>query len=321
MVELLENFSLREKKVLKKGTIHKIGLIGCGTMGQEIVRIVSQAGMEVIFIDTSDERIKDIFQNIDEQLDAVINRWGLTKSEKKSILSRIKGSVDYKDIHDCNIIIETIHSRRLGTSIVDRQEIFKKVESYVSEDTVIASNVSTLMISDLASVLKHPERAVGLHFIYPANKTKLVEVAKGVKTSDEAYELVLKFAQLIGKSVIKVSESPGNISTRLIVTLINEACETLMEGVASVDSIDETMKMGFGMQFGPFELADQIGLDKMLKWMNNLYEEFGEHKFKPSPILKRLVRANYTGISSGRGFYIYDKEDIKGVGIKLSEIK
>ena len=109
----------------------------------------------------------------------------------------------------------------------------------------------------------------------------------------------LKFAQLIGKSVIKVSESPGNISTRLIVTLINEACETLMEGVASVDDIDDTMKRGFGLQFGPFEMADQIGLDKMLKWMNNLYEEFGEHKFKPSPILKRLVRANYNGISTG----------------------
>ena len=192
MSEILENFSLREKKVQKKGTIQKVGLIGCGSMGQEIVRIVSQAGLEVIFIDVSKQRISEIFENIDEQLDTVINRWGLTKGEKKSILSRITGSVDYNDIKNCNIIIETIHSRKLGTSVAERQEIFKKVEAHVADDAVITSDVSTLMISDLASVLKHPERAVGLHFIYPATKTKLVEVAKGVKTSDEAYELVLE---------------------------------------------------------------------------------------------------------------------------------
>ncbi len=320
MTVSLEDFSLSKKKSQEKGSIHKVGIIGCGVMGQEIARIVSQAGMEVTFIDISEDRVKTVMQRINDQLDEIINRWGMTKSEKKSILTRIKGSTDYKDVSDCDLIIETIHSKKIGTSLGIRQEVFKNVEKVIRKDTLITSNVSTLMISDLASVLKHPERAVGIHFLHPASKTKLIEVVKGVKTSKEAYDKTLVFAKMIGKKVIEVNESPGNISTRLIVTLINEACETLMEGVASVECIDMTMKRGFGMQNGPFEMADQIGLEKLLKWMNNLYEEFGEHKFKPNPIIKRLVRANYLGKTTGIGFYKYDGNTAKGITIKCSEI-
>jgi 3-hydroxybutyryl-CoA dehydrogenase len=320
MAEALEDYSLSEK-IIRKGYLQKVGIIGCGSVGQEIARLVSQYGIEVVFIDQSIELVRQIMLSINNQLDEIINKWGLTGSEKRAILSRIKGSVDYNDIRDCNLIIETISSNKPGSSIELRKEVFRKIETYVSEDTVITSNVSTLMITDLAAVLQHPERAVGLHFLTPASRVKIVEVTKGLRTNEQSYEFVCRFAKMIDKKVITINESPGNISTRLIVTLINEACEALMEGVASVQSIDEVMKLGFGLQFGPLELADKIGLDKILKYMDNLYQEYGLHKFKASPIIKRLVRANNLGRKTGKGFYKYEDGKMISQSITCTEIK
>lgn len=250
----------------------------------------------------------------------IIDRWGLTESEKRAILSRIQGTTDYSKIAECNLVMETISSNKPGTSLELRKEVFRKIEEHVSPDAVITSNISTLMISDLSSTLKYPERAVGLHFMIPPT-VKVVEVVKGLRTSEEAYDFVCRFAKMIGKKVVTVNESPGNISTRLIVTLINEACEVLMEGVASIENIDDTMKIGYGLQFGPFELADRIGLDKILKYMDNLYQEFGLQKFKASPIIKRLVRANNLGRKTGKGFYKYERETKVSQNITCTEIK
>lgn len=318
--EVLEDYAL-EKKVKKKGGLKKVGIIGAGTMGQDISVIISKQGIDVIFIDLTEERIDEIFSEISLRLNEIINKWGMTKSEKRAIISRISGSVDYNDISDCDLIIESINTKKAGSSREQRQSVFRKIESVVSRDAVIASNTSTMMISDLAQVLEYPDRAVGLHFITPAITVKIVEVVKGVKTSDKSYEFVVKFAKLIGKKPIIVHESPGNISTRLIATIINEACETLMEGIASTTCIDTTMKKGYGMQFGPFEMADRIGLDKMVKWMENLYEEFGDQKFKPSPILKRLVRSGFYGKTSGSGFYHYENGLATSETITYPEIK
>jgi 3-hydroxybutyryl-CoA dehydrogenase len=320
MSEVLEDYALHEK-LQRKGSLQRVGLIGCGSVGQEITRIISRAGIDVVFIDVSMERVTEIFLSINQQLDEIIDRWGLTESEKRAILSRIRGSIDYNDIKNCNLIIETISSNKPGSSIELRKDIFKKIEEYVSVDTVITSNISTLMISELASVLKHPERAVGLHFMVPPSQVKIVEVVKGLNTNQNSYEFVCRFANMIGKKVITVNESPGNISTRLIVTLINEACEALMEGVAQIESIDDTMKFGYGLKFGPFELADRIGLDKILKYMDNLYMEFGLQKFKASPIIKRLVRANNLGRKTGKGFYTYQNEKKIGQNITSTEIR
>jgi len=319
--ESLEDFSLSKSIQKKKSQLQKVGIVGCGTMGQEIAYLVSKAGIELHFVDLSDEIVARIFQEIEAQLDEVIAHWGLTVSEKKAILSRITGSSDFRDLADCDLIIETINSRKPGTNLEIRKEVFQKVEAVVREDTVIASNTSTLMISELAQVLRHPERAVGMHFISPATDVKIVEVVKGVKTSDEAFELVLKFARMVGKKVIHLSESPGIISTRLIVTLINEACNILMEGVACLQAVDETMKLGYGLQFGPFEMADRIGLDKVLKWMDNLYMEFGEKSYKASPIIKRLVRAGYLGRKTGTGFYKYENGKTVAQTISCAEFK
>jgi 3-hydroxybutyryl-CoA dehydrogenase len=321
MAETLEDFALNHKAPRKKGSIHKVAVIGCGSMGQEITRIIAQHGMEVIFIDLTEERIKEVYREIDQQLDEIINKWGLTDGEKRAILSRISGSTDYNKIRDVDLVIETINSKKPGTNIEIRKEVFRKAEEVVNPETIITSNNSTLMISDLASVLEHPERAVGLHFIGPATSVKIVEVVRGQFTSDNAYETVLKFAKMIDKKAISLNESPGHVSSRLIVTLINEACETLMEGVASVQCIDTTMKLGYGLLFGPFEMADRIGLDKLLKWMDNLYAEFGTQRFKASPILKRLVRAGYLGRKTNKGFYKYEDGKIISQAIQATEFK
>ncbi len=162
------------------------------------------------------------------------------------------------------------------------------------------------LVLEPRSRLKNPGRAIGMHFIEPVDKTSIVEVVLGVKSTDEANEIVMRFCKMIGKKSILVNESPGNISTRMMIPIINEACEILMEGVASVQDIDLTMRETFGHNVGPFELADKIGLDKILKFMENLYTEYGDSKYKASPVVKRLVRANYLGRSVGRGFYNYE---------------
>ncbi|MDA3942528.1 MAG: 3-hydroxyacyl-CoA dehydrogenase NAD-binding domain-containing protein [Bacteroidetes bacterium] len=304
MSETLADFSLG-KRMQAKGIIQKVGVIGCGAVGQEITRAVSQYGIDVVFLDLDDERIELIYKQLDVQLDEVINHWGLTPGEKRAILSRIKGTTDYADLADCDIVIESISSRKRGTSIEIRKEIFQKVEQVVRPDAIISSNIATLMISDLSTVLEHPERAIGIHFILPVHKSHVIEVVRGIGSSEEAYQQVIKFAGMINKKIIRVNESPGNIVTRMLVTTINEACEILMEGVASVVDIDTAMKESVGHIYGPFEMADRIGLDKVLKYMDNLYQEFGDKKFKPSPIIKRLVRANYYGRINGKGFYSY----------------
>ncbi|MCK9447365.1 MAG: 3-hydroxyacyl-CoA dehydrogenase family protein [Bacteroidales bacterium] len=304
MSETLADFSLG-KRPQAKGVIHKVGVVGSGQVGQEIIRHVSQYGLDVVFLDLNEQILTQAFDQISIQLDEIINHWGLTPSEKRLVLSRIKGTTSYDDLADCDIIIETISSRKKGTSLDARREIFRQVEQVVREDTIISSNLSTLMISDLASALEHPERAIGIHFILPMNKTSVVEVVRGINSSDYAFNQAVKFAGMINKKVIRLNESPGNITTRMMVTSINDACEILMEGVASVKDIDKAMRETMGYLFGPFEMADRIGLDKILKYMENLYQEYGDKKYKPSPIIKRLVRANYLGRQTGKGFYNY----------------
>ncbi|MCK4750042.1 MAG: 3-hydroxyacyl-CoA dehydrogenase family protein, partial [Bacteroidales bacterium] len=285
--------------------------IGCGNMGQEIVRIISQHGMDVIYLDLTEEKLIEIRKSIEEKLDNIINKWGLTGSEKRAIMSRIEGTTDYNDIRDCDLVIESINTRQRGTSLDARKEVFRKVEEVMDEETVIASNNATLMISDLATALQYPERAVGLNFITPSSKVRIVEVIRGKDTNRVSFEFLIRFIKMLDKRPITLNESLGNVSTRLIVTLINEACEVLMEGVASVKCIDETMKLGYGLQLGPFELADRVGLDKVQKWMDNLYFEFGMQKYKPAPILRRMVRSNFLGRKVGKGFYLYEEGRIK----------
>lgn len=303
----LEDFSLT-KSPKQHGAIHQVGIIGLGSMGQEIAKTISQHGFDVVCLDINEKRVANGLEGIIQLLDTEISRWGMTNSEKRLIMSRIKGTVDYSQLSDCDIVIEAINSRKPGTSREIRKEILEKAEKFVRPDAVLASNTATLMVSDLAMGLEYPNRAVGLHFMSPADDVKVLEVVRSSRTSDEAFEMISRFVRMLEKKPITLMESPGNITTRMLCVVINQACEMLMEGIASTQDIDELMRTSLGHQFGPFERADKIGLDKLQKWMDNLYAEFGEHGYKTSPVLKRLVRANHLGKATGQGFYKYDSK-------------
>jgi 3-hydroxybutyryl-CoA dehydrogenase len=308
--EHIENFGL-SKKNRPKVLFSKVGLVGCGAVGQHIAIMISRAGIEVHFIELNDATILKATGRIEKELDTMIDRWGMTGSEKKSILSRIKGASDWSSLRGCDLVIESVKSRPGENSLLMRQEIFKKIEENVDEETIIASNSTTIVITELASVLKFKERCISMFFSTTNPDSPIIEIVKGLHTTYEVAENVEKFMKLINKVGIAVAESPGLISVRIFAAMINEACEVLMEGVADKEDIDQTMRYNLGLLLGPFEMADKIGLDKIVKWMENLYYEFGDLKYKPSPVIKRLVRANSLGRITGHGFYSYDADGKK----------
>jgi len=306
IIEPIEKFGLKEDGH-KKTLFSKVGIIGCGTVGQNIALLFSQKELEVVFIELSEDKISKALHSIERELDNMINRWGMTLGEKRAILSRISGYTSYEKLKGCDLVIETVRSQSTEQRIDIRKEVFKIIEKNVSLDTIIATNSTTIAITELSSELDNKERSVGFHFLTNAPNAKILEVVRGLYTSDEVYEKVCIFGNMIGKEIIPVQESPGLISIRLFITMVNEACEILMEGVGTKDDIDTTMRTGLGQSMGPFEHADKIGLDKVEKWMDNLYNEFGDLKYKASPIIKRLVRAHHFGRVSGKGFYDYDE--------------
>jgi 3-hydroxybutyryl-CoA dehydrogenase len=235
----------------------------------------------------------------------------MTSGDKRSVLSRIKGTTDYKELKECDLVIECILSKVREFSVEIRKNVFKKIEENVRRDAIIATNSSTIVITELSSELEYKDRCLSLHFSTTAPGATVVEVVRGLYTTESVCENVQKFATLIEKIPIPVDESPGLISVRIFVALISEACDVFMEGVASKENIDLTMRNGLGLPLGPFEMADKIGLDKVVRWMDNLYKEFGDLKYKPSPILKKMVRANRLGRKSGHGFYNYDEHGNK----------
>ncbi len=312
MTEPLEQYALN-KDLQKTEHLQKIGIIGCGTVGQEIARITSQYGMDVVFVEVGEDRVLHAMQAIENQLDEMINRWGITAGDKRLILSRIKGSSDLKDLQGCHLVIEAISTLHKGTGagLETRKFLFKELESIVSKETVLASNAATLLISDLSADLNYPGRVVGLSFMVSPVVGKVIEVVRGNDTTDEVFALAARYTELIHKRPVEVMESPGNISTRMLITLINEACEIFLEGTAGIQEIDDTMKFGYGLQWGPFELADKVGLDRIVRYADHLFSEFGLFKFKASPMLKRLVRTKHLGRSTGSGFYKYDESGRK----------
>lgn len=312
IIEPIEEYGLSSKNRPKQ-LFSKVGIVGCGTIGQSIALMISQKDIEVVFVELSDEKIKHAIDEISNELESMIEHWGMTPGEKRAILSRISGNVSFESLKDCELVIEAIRSKTRERRITIRKEVFKNIEKVVSSDCIIATNSTTIVITELSSELVHNERCVSLHFLANTPNVKMVEVVRGLYTSDSVYQRVLKFVAMIGKDPIPVDESPGLISVRVFVAQLNEACEVLMEGVGKLDDIDKTMRIGLGQTLGPFEMADKIGLDKVGRWMENLYREFGDIKYMASPIIKRLVRANNLGRPTGKGFYIYGENGKKEV--------
>lgn len=313
ITEAIENYRLSESSTPKM-KFSKVGVVGCGTTGQRITLMIASRGIEVVFLELNQKLIDEAFQEMNEALDEKINHWGMTKNDEKLILSRIKGTLEYKDFADCDLVIDSILSKTREFSKDIRRGVFKQIEDHVSRTAIIATNSTSSVITELSSELKYKDRCVSLHFSTTAPDAQIVEVVRGLYSSEEVCENIRKFAKLINKTPVPVEESPGLISVRLGVSLISEACSLLMEGVGSMEDIDFVMKKGLGMPLGPFEMADKIGLERVVRWMDDLYNEFGDRKYKPSPIIKKLVRAKHYGRKTCEGFYKYDD-----LGYKLKD--
>ena len=287
--------------------ISKVMVIGAGVMGRGIAQLLASAGIEVILVDSSNEILDESLRLLSEEMDNDIEKWGMTESEKKAILSRIRGTTEYYDAPVVDLVVEAI-PEDLGL----KRKLLAKIDSLTRPETVLISHTSTLSITEIASATKRPERVIGLHFLPPVTKIPLMEVVRGLKTSPETINLIKEFAdQQLNKTVVTVYEYPGYVTTRIIVPLLNEAMYVLMEGIATAEDIDTAIKLGYGFHIGPLALADMMGLDEVMMWMDNLLHELSDHKYNPCPLLRKLVRAGYLGKKTGQGFFKYDERGKK----------
>jgi 3-hydroxybutyryl-CoA dehydrogenase len=287
--------------------ISKVMVIGGGVMGRGISQLLAAAGIEITLVDLNKEIIDQSMRLLSEEMDAEIERWGMTISEKKAILSRIKGNPEYEGVDKVDLVIEAVPE-----DLEIKRDIFKKLDRLTRPEIILVSHTSTLSITEIAAATTRPDKVIGLHFLPPVTKIPLVEVVRGLKTSKETINLIKEFAeQHLNKTVVTVYEYPGYVTTRIIVPLLNEAMHVLMEGIASAEDIDTAMKLGYGFNVGPLALADMMGLDEVMSWMENLLNELSEHKYNPCPLLRKLVRAGHLGKKTGQGFFKYDKEGNK----------
>ena len=276
-------------------------------MGRGISQLLAAAGIEVTLVDLKEEIIEESMRLLSEEMDAEIEKWGMTISEKKAILSRIRGTTEYEGVDKVDLVIEAVPE-----DLELKRDIFKKLDRLTPPEMILVSHTSTLSITEIAAATTRPDKVIGLHFLPPVTKIPLVEVVRGLKTSKETINLIKEFGeQHLNKTVVTVYEYPGYVTTRIIVPLLNEAMHVLMEGIASADDIDTAMKLGYGFNVGPLALADLMGLDEVMSWMENLLKELSDHKYNPCPLLRKLVRARHLGKKTGQGFFKYDKEGNK----------
>jgi 3-hydroxybutyryl-CoA dehydrogenase len=283
--------------------VHKVVVVGAGVMGRGISELIASTGCEVVLVDKSEEILKNSLHILSESMDNEIEKWGLTRSEKKAILTRISPTTSLEETGDVRMVIEAVPE-----SLEIKKEAFKALDLSCSPETIIITNTSTLSITELASFTKRPDKIIGMHFLFPVTKVPLVEIVRGLKTSQQTYDAIKDFADQLNKTPVTVYEYPGYVTTRIIVPFLNEAMHVLMEGIASADDIDTAMRLGFGFNVGPLALADMMGLDVVMSWMENLLTELSEHKYNPCPLLRKMVRAGHLGQKTGQGFFKYDAE-------------
>lgn len=280
----------------------RIVVVGVGTMGQGIAQNASQVGIDVLLIEKNQESLKASIAGIEENINHEISRWAKTESDKKAIMSRIVGSVDFSDAADKPLVIEA-----LPDNLELKKTVFSRLDKICNPDTVFITNTSTLSVTEIAAATDRERRVIGLHFLNPVTKTSVVEVVRGLKTSNRTFERIRHFAVQLNKTPIEVFEYPGYVTTRIILPMINEAMYVLMEGVASAEGIDTALKLGYNMELGPLALADQMGLDEVMIWMESLFRELGDLKYRPCPLLRKMVRAGHLGKKTDRGFFNYDE--------------
>ncbi len=281
--------------------VKTLGVVGAGQMGSGIAQVGAACGLTVIMNDVQDAFVEKGFATIEKSLGRMAKKGKLTEQEVKEILGRIEGSTSLQDMAKADFVVE---------AIVENEEVklnvFKQLDDYCKEGVILSSNTSSISITKIASATKRPENVIGMHFMNPVPVMKLVEIIKGLATSEETYQVTRTLAEKMGKVPVPANDFPGFISNRILMPMINEAVYALFEGVGSAEDIDKVMKLGMNHPMGPLALADLIGLDTCLAIMEVLHKGLGDDKYRPCPLLRKYVDAGWLGQKSGRGFYTYE---------------
>jgi 3-hydroxybutyryl-CoA dehydrogenase len=278
----------------------KIMVLGAGTMGAGIVQTAAQAGIEVIVRDIKQEFVDKGIAGIDKLLGKNVAKGKMTEDDKAAIMGRISGTIDMSLAADCDVVIEA------ALEVMEiKKSIFKELDAICKPECILASNTSALSVTEIAAATGRADKVIGMHFFNPVPAMKLVEVIRGANTSQETYDFIKAMSESMGKAPVEINEAPGFVVNRLLIPMLNEGMYCVMEGVANPADVDTSMKFGAGHPMGPLALGDMIGLDICLKIMETLQKEFGDPKYRPCPLLVKLVRANKLGRKTGEGFFKY----------------
>lgn len=281
-------------------SINQIMVIGAGQMGSGIAQVCAMAGYDVILHDIKDEFVQKGIGNIQKNLNRQVEKGRMEESEKETILSRLTTSVSLENASKADLVIEAVVE-----NMDVKTQLFKMLDQYAPDHTILASNTSSLPITEIAAATERPEKVIGMHFMNPVPVMKLVEIIRGLQTSDDVYETIEAVSKKLQKVPVEVNDFPGFISNRILMPMINEAIFAVYEGVATPEAVDEIMKLGMNHPMGPLTLADFIGLDTCLYIMETLHEGFGDDKYRPCPLLRKYVKAGWLGKKTGKGFYTY----------------